>query len=131
MIDLGHSKIIEIEDGLIQILCKDEFMYDVVHIKENHSVIEKISNLRGEPVLVFSLAAKYTGITSDATAYVTTGPHKNFIKAEAFVIHSTTQRLGANFFLRLNKPIVPAAYFNNVKDAKNWLLGFRQTDPKK
>jgi len=124
MTDLGHSKIQETDGGLIEIICKDEFMYDVAQIKENHSVLEQISGRRNEPVLVFSITGKYTGITAEAAAYVTKGPHKNFVKAEAFVIHSTTQRLFANLFLRISKPVVPAAYFNNAEDAKKWLLEF-------
>jgi hypothetical protein len=76
-------------------------------------------------LLVYNVTGKYTGITSEASAYLSKGPHKNFIKAEAFIIHSTTQRLLANlYFLRIRKPIVPAAYFKNVADAKKWLQGF-------
>ena len=125
MTDLGHSKITELDNGLIEIICQDEFMYDVSHIKENHSVLEKIYQKKGEPVLVYSIAGKYTGITSDASSYLSKGPHKNFIKAEAFIIHSTTQRLLANlYFLRIMKPPVPAAYFKKVADAEKWLMKF-------
>ena len=114
MTDLEHSKIQELDNGLIEIICKDDFMY------------EKISQKNGEPVLVFSIAGKYTGITSEARTYLTKGPHKSFIKAEAFVIQSMAQRIVANFYLKISKPVVPAAYFNNVADAKRWLLGFRK-----
>ena len=123
MTDTGHSKITELDNGLVEIICQEEFMYDVSHIKENHSVLEKIAKKKGEPVLVYSITGKYTGITSDASSYLSKGPHKNFIKAEAFIIHSTTQRLLANlYFLRIRKPLVPAAYFKNVEDAKKWLM---------
>lgn len=126
MTDLGHSKIQELDNGLIEIICKDDFMYDVDQIRENHSVLEKISQKNSEPVLVFSIAGKYTGITSEARTYLTKGPHKNFINAEAFVIQSMAQRIVANFYLKISKPIVPAAYFNNVGDAKRWLMGFKK-----
>jgi hypothetical protein len=128
MTDLGHSKITELDNDLIEIICKDDVMYDVAQIKENHSVLEKISEKKGEPVLVFSVAGKHTGLTSEASNYLSKGPHKNFIKAEAFVIQSTAQRLVANLYLRLSKPVVPAAYFKNVADAKRWLKGFRKFD---
>lgn len=125
MTDLGHSKITELDNGLVEIICQDEFMYDVQHIKENHALLEKISKKKGEPVLVYSIAGKYTGITSDASNYLSKGPHKDFIKAEAFIIHSTTQRLLANlYFLRIRKPPVPAAYFRKVADAEKWLMKF-------
>lgn len=126
MIDLGHSKIQELDNGLIEIICKDEIMYDLEQIKENHSVLEKISKRKGESVLVYSVAGKYTAITSEASTYLTKGPHKDFIKAEAFVIQSTAQRLVANLYLKLSRPVVPAAYFKHVEDAKNWLLLFRE-----
>jgi hypothetical protein len=101
-------------------------MYDLAQIKENHSVLEKISKRKGEPLLVYSVTGKYTGITSEASTYLTKGPHKNFIKAEAFIIQSTAQRLVANLYLKLSRPVVPAAYFKDVADAKNWLLLFRE-----
>lgn len=126
MTDLGHSKIRELSNGLVEIICKDEFMYDVSHIKENHAVLQKIAQKKGEPILVYSIAGKYTSITSEASSYLSKGPHKDFIKAEAFIIHSTTQKLIANlYFLRISKPPVPAAYFNKVADAEKWLLKFR------
>ena len=126
MTDLGHSKITELDNGIVEIICQEEFMYDVNHIKENHSVLEKIAKKQGSPVLVYSIAGKYTGITSDASAYLSKGPHKSFVKAEAFIIRSTTQRLLANlYFLRIRKPPVPAAYFKKVADAEAWLMKFR------
>ncbi|MBP7807663.1 MAG: hypothetical protein KA163_00085 [Bacteroidia bacterium] len=126
MIDLGHSKITELENGLVEIICKDEFMYDIEQITENHSVLEKISQKKGEPILVYSVTGKYTGITSEASYYVNQGPHASFIRAEAFIIHSTTQRLLASlYFIKIRKPVVPAAYFTKVTDAEHWLMKFR------
>lgn len=126
MTDLGHSKITELANGIVEIICQEEFMYDVEHIKQNHEVLERISKKQGTSILVYSIAGKYTGITSDASAYLSKGPHKDFVKAEAFIIRSTTQRLLANlYFLRIRKPPVPAAYFKKVEDAKAWLLKFK------
>ncbi len=121
-----ETKITELDNGLVEIICQDEFMYDVSHIKENHAVLETIAKKKGEPVLVYNITGKYTGITSDASSYLSKGPHKSFIKAEAFIIHSTTQRLLANlYFLRIKKPPVPAAYFKKTEDAVKWLKKFR------
>ncbi len=126
MTDLGHSKITELDSGLVEIICQDEFMYDISHIKENHAVLEKISHKRHAKVLVYSITGKYTSITSEASTYLSKGSHKDFIEAEAFIIHSTTQRLLANlYFLRIRKPPVPAAYFKKVEDAEKWLNKFR------
>lgn len=42
--------------------------------------------------------------------------------ADAFVIHTLSQKIVANFYLKNQKPVVPTKFFNNSKDAEKWLL---------
>ncbi|MES2589459.1 MAG: hypothetical protein V4622_10795 [Bacteroidota bacterium] len=41
--------------------------------------------------------------------------------ADAFVIHSISQKILSNFYLNFHKPCVPTRFFNDVEKAKEWL----------
>lgn len=122
---LEHSHIIKRSDGIVEIRCAEDFTYELSHILENHDCLKKLAVT--EKVLVLNFAGRYTSVSNDARAYVAKGNHKSFIAAEAFLIHGLAQRILANFFMKISKPIVPAAFFN-YKDkaaAEKWLFEHR------
>jgi len=41
--------------------------------------------------------------------------------AEALVVKSLTQRITANIYLKLNKPLKPFKIFNTEREASRWL----------
>lgn len=43
--------------------------------------------------------------------------------ADAFIIHTLSQKIIANFYLKIQKPVVPTKFFSNTIDAEKWLLG--------
>lgn len=123
-IQLSHSLLMKRADGIIEIRCGEDITYDVKEIEENHEAIKKLA--QGKKVRVISIAAKYTMITTEARQYVAKGYHKDFICAEALLIHSLAQRMLVQFYLRLFKPIVPGKFFaiNDKDAAEKWLSGF-------
>lgn len=125
-VELDHSLILKRSDGIVEIRCSDDFIYDIKHIKENHHYLKQFAST--EKVLVLSFAENYTSITNEARNYTAKGHHKSFIAAEAFLIHSLPQRLLANFYIKISQPIVPAAYFlYQYKDlAEKWLFKHRE-----
>lgn len=64
-------------------------------------------------------------ISEEAKKYSATAQGQIYTKANAIVIHSLAARLGANFFIRFNKPVTPTRVFNSVEDAEKWLLGIK------
>jgi len=42
--------------------------------------------------------------------------------ADAFIIHTLSQKIIANFYLKIQKPVVPTKFFSNSMDAEKWLL---------
>lgn len=120
--DFGHSTISLCSDGIVEIITAPDFEFEIEHIKQNHAAIKEIA--KNKKVLVLSIVGE-NGIASKAVReYVAKAPHKNFIKAEAFVIHSLSQKLMANFFLQVNKPIVPVKFFKSASEAEKWLMSF-------
>ena len=122
-IDLGHSSIFLREDGIVEIDCSDNFEYDVLEIKQNLNCIKVIAG--NNKVLILNNTKAHTTVTKEVRDFLVTGPHVDFVKAEAFIIHITGQWILANFYLKVSKPIVPAGFFKNKEDAEFWLKNLK------
>lgn len=51
-----------------------------------------------------------------------------FKKADAFVIHSYSQKFIANFYLNFHKPVVPTRFFNSMDQAKQWIAELQKAE---
>lgn len=118
-IDLGHTKFIIRKDGIIESICSDDFTYEKQHIQENLMFIK--SQMKDKKLLVLNCVGQFTSISSEARAYVASGPHVDFIQAEAFLIQSLAQKIIARFFIKIDKPKVKANFFTKKEEAIEWL----------
>lgn len=125
---LPHTLHIKRSDGIVEIRCMENVQYDVQEVMENHEVLKNFA-ATGK-VLVLNITTKYNLISNEAREYISKGPHKDFIAAEAFLIHSLAQRLLARFYFAVFKPIVPAKYFafHEKEEAEKWLRLQQQLD---
>lgn len=123
-VELPHSTIIQRHDRIVEIRCADDFTYDVEHVVENHNILKEMAG--NGKLLILSFGQRYTMVTSEARMYVAKGNHESYIAAEAFLIFSLAQRMYAQFFVKMSKPVVPANYFSyqDKEQAEKWLKGF-------
>lgn len=118
-VDLVHSKLVYRSDGLMEIWCDDETVYDVEIISE---IIHEIGKLTGNTKCKqIIIAGKYTSITKEAREFAATKPAVEFTLAEAYVIQSLAQRLIANFYMKFSKPLVPTRVFTDREKAEKWI----------
>ncbi len=117
--DLGHSKISLRDDGIIVIEAKDDHCYSISDVQENWDAIQKLS--KGKKAYILNIAGKYTSVDSEVRDFVSKGSHAGFIAAECFVINSLAQKLLANFYFRINKPLVASSFFTEPAKAEKWL----------
>lgn len=118
-IENQHSLLQLRADGIIEITCNDNHIYEVEDIKENHQAIQSLSEKKKS--LVLNLVGKYTSLSNDAKDFIAKGTHSSFIEAEAFVLRSLAHVILARFYVKVSKPKVKTAYFSNEKDAVKWL----------
>ena len=119
--DLDHSLLIKRTDGIIELRCGDAVNYTTKMVMENHAVLKEFAG--SQKALVLTFAGQYTLVSANARSYTAKGPHKDYVAAEAFLINSLPQKLLGNFFLKVNKPVVPANVFLIADQAKaeQWL----------
>ncbi len=71
------------------------------------------------PLLVHATIVKH--VTIEARNYLASEEGCQKIKSCAIITSSIVTRVIANFFLTLNKPLVPTKLFTNEEHAKEWL----------
>lgn len=63
---------------------------------------------------------KHNTISKEGRAYSASEESQIYTKANAIIISSLAMRIGANFFININKPVRPTRVFNSVDQALEW-----------
>lgn len=114
----GRFSFEEVGDAyyLISILKDTEFSTeDLEQIVE----LEKEAGGRRLPVLVVCHPSTTTNI--ELMQKLSKNKNNPYSSADAFVIHSISQKILANFYLKINRPERPTQFFNNEASALAWL----------
>jgi len=124
--DIGHTIIYKLKDGTLVIKSADNHTYSVEDIKVIYQVMKDLSD--GQKTYNLNVLGEYTGVEPDVRAFSSKGPHKDMVAAETFVISSVAQKILANFYIKIDKPLVKSAFFNNINSAKEWLIKQKEDD---
>lgn len=81
----------------------------------------QVQNGRSYPALCYLEAVK--NIEKDARDYLAV-EGSQLLKAVSIIVASTAKIIMTNFYLSVNKPLVPTKMFSNEKDAKEYLKQF-------
>ncbi len=119
-----HSHLKKRDDGIVEIHCSDDFIYELKHVQENLAVLQTFA--QQQPVSVINISKQNTSMSVEAISFTAKGAHASYVLAEAVVITSLTQKILGNFYLKINKPKVPTAFFNSLNEAEKWILLLKQ-----
>ena len=75
----------------------------------------------GNAMLILITAEEVTQFDDSARVFSASEEGSKYSLAEAFVVKSLSQRLIANFYVKVNKPPIPSKVFNSEKEAIKWL----------
>lgn len=121
-INLGHSEIYLDDNGIVVVKGSDH-VYTLADVKALHVAILSISN--NQKCLTLLLGSRYTLMDNEARDFLSSkAAASNFI-ANAYVIHSTVQRMIINFVVSIKGTPIPARFFSNETDAVKWLKTFQ------
>lgn len=121
---LSHSYILKRIDGIVEIYYTG-MKYDLHHFEEIDFNLKKLYS--GEKLFVLNYTSPSTSTTAKARKYLAQQARSEFIKAEAIITHSLSQRLLVHFYLYINKPKIITNYFtdNEKIQAEKWLLSMK------
>jgi len=118
-LELPHTKIELRDDGIIQFFYGNHVEYTMRETKELEEAVEKMT--KGTVYKSLRIAGKFSNIDMEVMKYLSRGRGILFTLADSFVIHSLAQKILANFYLKINKPILPTRFFNKIEEAEAWL----------
>ena len=107
-----------IDDCYYKFEVLDNVEISIDHIKE---IVAAQKSLGGRRLPMLVLFSKYTTTNADALKYISDNANFPYSAGGAYVISSLSQRLMANFYLKLHKPMRPTRFFNTKEDALKWV----------
>jgi hypothetical protein len=106
-------------DGIIQFYYGN-IEYTMKEVPVIEAAVERIT--KGVTHMSLRVADKYSSMDMEVMKYLSRGRGALFTLADAFVIHSVAQKILANFYLHIIRPVLPTKVFNSYPEAEAWLL---------
>jgi len=108
-----------IKDNILYVILNEDADIDIEMMKESEAT--RVELQKGEKIKVFVDARKIYQITSEAREYASGDINTKLSIGTAVLIKSLSTRLIVNFFIKVNKPIVPTKMFKSEEEALIWL----------
>lgn len=105
--------------GIIRILYQDDHEFNINDAKELLKELEITTKSKTFPIL--KIPGKYSSIDSEARKFISSAEGMRFSSAEAFVTTFLPHRIIGNFYMKINQPVKPTAFFETEKQAIEWL----------
>lgn len=107
-------------DGTIVLQLVDELLIDIEKAKMMETALSRLAGTASRKILV--LNGKFSTANDEARTFLSTHSKSKQFQKVAVTIHSLSQRLVANFFIKINKPKFPIRFFTCAELAENWLM---------
>lgn len=116
--EIGCAKMILRDDGILHIHIKvDEVfeMADSIELLKTRTAL-----VAGRKTPIIYTCTQFVIPSKEVREFVASEARSTLVLADAFVVNSLPQRLMANLFIRINKPVRPTKVFNNFDAACLW-----------
>ncbi len=112
---------IEIEDGILVVTSKDVLM-TLNSVQEG--IKYRLEAVNGKPYPLLSNVKAMRQVSKEARVFLASEKGCEGVIAAAVLIESAVGRIIANFFIRIDKPLVPTKVFTDEAEAKKWLAKY-------
>ena len=107
---------------IIRIKFKDNYDFTLLDCKDLVDDLKLICADKPKPIL--KIPGKYSTIDKSVREFISSKEGMQCSAAEAMVTTDLPQRIIGNFYMRVNKPIKPTAFFDTEEKAVEWLKNF-------
>lgn len=109
-------------ESIIKIVYKDDYEFNISDAKESLIELQKATQGKAFPIL--KIPGKYSSIDTEARKFISSDEGMRLSVAEAFVTSFLPHRIIGNFYMKINKPVKPTAFFDSEEKAIEWLKQF-------
>ncbi len=107
------------EDGIARTKVKKDAEITIEDSRANTVAVETFFYGKKYPLIIDSTEIK--SITKEARDHFSMKGRKTSVSALAIIIKSPLSRIIGNFFMGLNKPVVPVKLVDSEKEAVKWI----------
>jgi hypothetical protein len=126
--EVPSARIMIREDGIMHIHIKISTSFEIENSIEIIEAREKLAEGKAYPIL-YTSQYRFVTPSKEVKEFLSTSNQRNaLVLADGFIIGSFSQRLAAKIYMKLNKPIVPTAFFSNEEEAVRWLRTYVVSD---
>lgn len=118
-LSLDFARIRFYESGLAHIDIIGDYLITEKEVRVINTHLGELNE--GNAMLILITAEEVTQFDDSARVFSASEEGSKYSVAEAFVVKSLSQRLIANFYVKVNKPPIPSKVFNSEKEAIKWL----------
>lgn len=118
-IALDFVKIRFYEPELAHVEVIGDHLITETEVRLINAELDKLNH--GKEMLIMITAEEVTQFDNSARVFSASVEGSKYSIAEALVVKSLSQRLIANFYVKVNKPLKPSRVFNSEKEAIQWL----------
>ncbi|MGV3630330.1 MAG: hypothetical protein ACO1O6_03950 [Bacteroidota bacterium] len=125
MISVGHkiscdiSEVTLLTEDILLIEIKEEEDFKMHDFRQLYDAAKTIGN--GKKFYNLVIVGLHTLPSHKAREASTSKEGSIFKMADAFVIHSISQKIVGNFYMNFHKPYVPTKFFTDRSKAEKWL----------
>ncbi|CAG5076285.1 DUF7793 family protein [Parvicella tangerina] len=121
-VDLRSARIELRPDGVLHIDIK---LDQVFEIEDSIAIIEARTKLvNGKRTPIVYTCTEFVIPSKEVREFVASEKRSELVIADAFVVNSLPQKLVANLFIKINKPVRPTKVFSNFDEACEWAKTF-------
>ena len=121
-IEIGCARMEMREDGILHVHIKVD---EVFEIADSHALVQARTRLvDGRRTPIIYTCSEFVIPSKEVREFVASENRSKMVTADAFVVNSLPQRLVANFFIKINKPVRPVKVFDNFDAAREWILKY-------
>jgi hypothetical protein len=121
-VELSSAKLSYCKNGILYI----HFRFnDEVNLGMALEIFEEVKKMNVPlPIAHLFVLNNMTIPSPEVRSFMVSPERQKIVKADAFVISSTNQKLIANFYLKFNKPPFPTKFFESINQAEIWISKF-------
>lgn len=116
--DVGCATVELREDGILHVHIKEKQTFEMEDSEKVFTTRERIAEGRKAPVIY--TCTQFVIPSKEVREFVASEERSGLVLADAFVVNSLPQKLMANIFIKINKPVRPTKVFNNFEAACEW-----------